>query len=249
VAENGRNSKERRFFALSIIWDIYGRLLLIYKKGRWMLPGGHIEHTDEMLHSAAWREGKEEISLDEANMRTLFHLEDISHTPSRIFFICEGIHYDQDRSKTYSRKLLKKEGIEQARWFRLDEIKKLNLSLIAEEAIRKATASHMVILIGDSMTLEVISRKLAEYFQVISFNNHQEALSWLAATTFDVSAVIADVPKSQSAGFEEAVKKISDDIPVIFFSGQGEMNKGGEIINKPTPFLEIYRELRKSFES
>ena len=56
---------ERHFTATAFIIDSHGRTLLLWHKrlGRWMPPGGHIDH-DETPEDAAKRECKEETGLD-----------------------------------------------------------------------------------------------------------------------------------------------------------------------------------------
>lgn len=141
-------SKERKThenIAVTLIWDDIGRLLLIFKAkpggGVWMLPGGHTEpKKGEDITAAADRENVEETTLSGiSGYHFLFYLEDKKDNHPRVFFVHEGFYFKNipEEDIRLPEKLLKKEGIKEARWFFLDELEGLVLSPIAKEAIEK----------------------------------------------------------------------------------------------------------------
>ena len=61
-----RSRSEAHFTSSAFILNSVGQPLALFHKKlkRWLQPGGHIEHADQSLLDAAWREAKEESGLE-----------------------------------------------------------------------------------------------------------------------------------------------------------------------------------------
>lgn len=116
---------------LSVVWSIHDHLLLIFKNGRWMLPGGHIEPS-EQSHESIAREMAEETPWKKIkDYRFLFHYEDPSPDRHRIYFIYESsLRLDPNRKFPFK----KNEGIEKIGWFKPNELPE-DISPVARQAI------------------------------------------------------------------------------------------------------------------
>jgi len=140
--------KKHENIAISLIWDIYGRLLLVLKERKnqeesiWMLPGGHNKPNEEDLEGTAKRENVEETTLSGiTGYHFLFRLEDNHKNHNRIFFVYEGFHVNIAKKINLPKSLLKEESIKKAAWFYLQEIEVLHLSAIATKIIKKRLSS------------------------------------------------------------------------------------------------------------
>ncbi|MDD2753731.1 MAG: NUDIX domain-containing protein [Candidatus Portnoybacteria bacterium] len=138
-----REQKTHENISISLIWDVWDRLLLLFneKHGLWMLPGGHSEpEKGENITAAANRENLEETTLsDIEGYRSLFYLEDTKEGRPRVFFVHEGFYLKKDpQDIKLPKKLLKKEHIREAKWFSLEKLEDLPLSPIAKKAIDMA---------------------------------------------------------------------------------------------------------------
>lgn len=116
---------------LSVVWNTHDHLLLIFKNDRWMLPGGHIEPS-EQSHDTIVREIAEETPWKKIkDYRFLFHIEDPSSDRHRIYFIYESsLRLDPNRKILFK----KNEGIEEIAWFKPGELPE-KISPVAKQAI------------------------------------------------------------------------------------------------------------------
>jgi len=116
---------------LSVVWSIDDHLLLIFKNDRWMLPGGHIEPSEQSQDSII-REIAEETKMKGIKDYKFFaHYEDPSPDRHRIYFIYESsLRFDPARKLPFK----KNEGIEKMEWFKPCELPD-NISPIAKQAI------------------------------------------------------------------------------------------------------------------
>ncbi|MEA2112652.1 MAG: NUDIX hydrolase [Patescibacteria group bacterium] len=175
--------------AVSIIWDINKRLLLIFKEREnpdesvWMLPGGHSEPSnDKNLQTTAERENVEETTLSGiAGYNFLFHLEDGDYLDKhRVFFVYEGFYLDVTKKINLPKELLKKEGIKKAQWFYPHEVKELPLSTMAIKIIDKVllpdkqqtsffarSVNHLQAILGDARNTIIDERKMGELTEEI----------------------------------------------------------------------------------
>ena len=116
---------------LSVVWNIHDHLLLIFKNDRWMLPGGHIEPSEQSQDTII-REIAEETKMKQPkDCRFLFHYEDPSPDRHRIYFIYESSFRVNPNRKIPFKKT---EGIEKMAWFKPSELPE-NISPIAKQAI------------------------------------------------------------------------------------------------------------------
>lgn len=166
--------------AVSLIWDVQGRLLLIFKERKstldsvWMLPGGHSEPSgDRDIGATAKRENLEETTLEDiAGYRFLFYLEDDFQTKHRFFFIHEGFYLGTSEEISLPKKLLKKEGIKKAEWFFPHEAQELPISPILGRVLKRIdsgktsffhrSVNHLQAILGDARKNIRDERKVKE---------------------------------------------------------------------------------------
>ena len=206
---------------LSLIWSIYGEVLLIHKNGLWMLPGGHTEFSEDGIATAA-RENLEEIETEAAGYKFLFRYDSIEKNKHRIFEIFEGVYVGKDMNKVSL--LGSKEGIKDVKWFSLLNLKDLSLTEVASAAIRKSTQHHQLgsdfvqrqtnrlqnvildaklVLLSESESISKIERKVFELSELIEKTTNEKFKK----------KVKRGVAKDKSKG--KIVAVIEDDVDVL----------------------------------
>ena len=206
---------------LSLIWSIYGEVLLIHKNGLWMLPGGHTEFSEDGIATAA-RENLEEIETEAAGYKFLFRYDSIEKNKHRIFEIFEGVYVGKDMNNVSL--LGSIEGIKDVKWFSLLNLKDLSLTEVASAAIRKSTQHHQLgsdfvqrqtnrlqnvildaklVLLSESESISKIERKVFELSELIEKTTNEKFKK----------KVKRGVAKDKSKG--KIVAVIEDDVDVL----------------------------------
>jgi 8-oxo-dGTP pyrophosphatase MutT (NUDIX family) len=104
-----------------LVWNTFGSLLMIFRRGKWDLPKGKVE-SDESLETAAIREVEEESGIGKLRLLRKFDITFHIYAESDRWIIKETHWYEMLSHDTGLAVPQQSEGITMAGWVELSQI-------------------------------------------------------------------------------------------------------------------------------